>query len=131
MRNALIKSDITPEFLCDVDKQRLPLEEQADWGSYYEQKPQVMAIERSESITEKKMQPALIAALARQCAQQPDVLALVGEKHTFSYGELGRAIEQISALLHTFPAHTLGLALDNSALWAVLDLAGLASHKVI
>ena len=131
LRNALIKSDITPEFLCDVDKQRLPLEEQADWGSYYEQKPQVMAIERSESITEKKMQPALIAALARQCAQQPDVLALVGEKHTFSYGELGRAIEQISALLHTFPAHTLGLALDNSALWAVLDLAGLASHKVI
>lgn len=135
LRNALIKSDITPEFLCDVNPQRLPPEEQADWGSYYQQKPQVMAIERSESITEthggKKLQPALIAALARMCAQQPDALALVGEKHVFSYAELGRAVEQISALLHTFPAQILGLALDNSALWAVLDIAGLASHKVI
>jgi len=46
--NALLKKNITPEILCDADKAHLPLAEQSDWGSYYEQKPQVMAIRRME-----------------------------------------------------------------------------------
>ena len=50
LHNALIKKNITPEILCDADKEHLPLEDQSDWGSYYEQKPQVMAIRRSKTI---------------------------------------------------------------------------------
>ena len=48
VRNALIKLDIIPEILCDADIKHLPLAEQSEWGSYYEQKPQVMAIRRME-----------------------------------------------------------------------------------
>lgn len=48
VRNALIKSDIIPLALCDADIKRLPPEEQFEWGSYYEQKPQVMAVRRME-----------------------------------------------------------------------------------
>lgn len=66
-----------------------------------------------------------------QCRKQPDAPALIGEQHTLNYEDLASAIEEISALLHTLPAITIGLALDNSPLWAVLDLAGLACGKVI
>lgn len=48
VRNALIKSDIIPEILCDADIKRLPPAEQFEWGNYYEQKPQVMAVRRVE-----------------------------------------------------------------------------------
>jgi Thermostable hemolysin len=48
VRNALIKSGIIPEILCDADIKRLPPEEQFNWGSYYEQKPQIMAVKRME-----------------------------------------------------------------------------------
>jgi len=77
------------------------------------------------------LQPSIISALLRQCEKTPDAPALIGEQHLLSYQDLGDAIEQIGALLHTIPARTLGLAVDNSPLWAVLDLAGLASGKVI
>lgn len=77
------------------------------------------------------MQPSLITALMRQCKKQPEALALIGEQHVLSYQGLGDAIEQIGALLRTIPARTLGLAVDNSPLWAVLDLAGLANGKII
>ena len=77
------------------------------------------------------MQPSLITALMRQCEKQPDALALIGEQHILSYQDLGDAIEQIGALLRTIPARTLGLAVDNSPLWVVLDLAGLANNKTI
>lgn len=77
------------------------------------------------------MQTSLITALLQQCENQPDAPALVGKQHTLTYQDLGSAIDQIGALLHTFPARTIGLALDNSPLWAVIDLAGLATGKVI
>lgn len=48
VRNALLKLDIIPEILCDADIKHLPLAEQSEWGSYYEQNPQVMAIRRME-----------------------------------------------------------------------------------
>lgn len=48
LRNAFIKMDMNPVILGDADKSRLPPEEQAEWGSYYEQKPQIMAIQRVE-----------------------------------------------------------------------------------
>lgn len=77
------------------------------------------------------MQSSLISAIKRQCTKQADAHALTGDRHTLSYQELGNAISQLGALLHTFPARTIGLALDNSPLWAVIDLAGLSAGKVI
>ena len=77
------------------------------------------------------MQPSIIDAILRQCERQPDATALIGEQHELSYQDLGNAIEQIGALLHTLPYKTIGLALDNSPLWAVLDLAGLSAGKII
>ena len=46
LRNAFIKLKMNPVILGDADKDRLPPEEQAEWGSYYAQKPQVMAVQR-------------------------------------------------------------------------------------
>ena len=77
------------------------------------------------------MQPSIIDAILRQCERQPDATALIGEQHELSYQDLGSAIEQIGALLHTLPYKTIGLALDNSPLWAVLDLAGMSAGKII
>lgn len=48
VHNALVKLGITPEVLCDADINKLPPEEQTEWGSYYEQNPKVMAIQRIE-----------------------------------------------------------------------------------
>ncbi|HYR06114.1 MAG TPA: thermostable hemolysin [Gallionella sp.] len=48
VRNAFIKMGLNPVMLGDANKGRLPAEEQAEWGSYYEQKPQVMAVQRIE-----------------------------------------------------------------------------------
>lgn len=46
VRNALIKQNIFPKILCDADIKKLPVKEQSEWGDYYEQNPQVMAIRR-------------------------------------------------------------------------------------
>ena len=46
--NSMIKQNIFPRILCAADIGHLPPEERAEWGSYYEQKPQVMAIRRVE-----------------------------------------------------------------------------------
>ena len=48
LRNAFIKMGLNPVLLSDADKSRLAPEDQAEWGSYYAQKPQVMAIRRIE-----------------------------------------------------------------------------------
>lgn len=48
VHNALIKLGINPEVLCDADINKLPPEERSEWGSYYEQNPKVMAIQRIE-----------------------------------------------------------------------------------
>jgi len=48
VRNAFIKMNMNPVMLGDADKSRLPPEEQVEWGSYYAQKPQVMAVQRIE-----------------------------------------------------------------------------------
>jgi long-subunit acyl-CoA synthetase (AMP-forming) len=74
---------------------------------------------------------SLISALRRQCEKTPDACALTGALHTLSYQGLASAIEQVGVQLSVIPFKTLGLALDNSPLWAVLDLAGLSSGKVV
>lgn len=54
VHNALIKQNIFPKILCDADIKKLPPEEQGEWGDYYEQKPQVMAIRRMERRRENR-----------------------------------------------------------------------------
>lgn len=46
--NVFAKMNLNPVILGDPDKSRLSPEELARWGSYYEQKPQIMAIQRFE-----------------------------------------------------------------------------------
>jgi hypothetical protein len=48
VRNAFIKLHTNPVILGDADSNRLPPEDRAEWGSYYAQKPQVMAVQRFE-----------------------------------------------------------------------------------
>ena len=48
VRNAFIKMGLNPVILGEPDKNRLPAEEQTEWGSYYAQKPQIMAVKRIE-----------------------------------------------------------------------------------
>ena len=48
VRNAFAKMGLNPVMLGDADKSRLSPEEQAEWGSYYAQKPQIMAVQRIE-----------------------------------------------------------------------------------
>jgi long-subunit acyl-CoA synthetase (AMP-forming) len=74
---------------------------------------------------------SLITALLRQCEKTPAASALAGAQHTLTYQELAIAIEQVGAQLSAIPFKTVGLALDNSPLWAVLDLAGLSAGKVM
>ncbi|MBI5437240.1 MAG: thermostable hemolysin [Nitrosomonadales bacterium] len=156
VRNAFIKMNLNPVILGDADKNRLPPEEQAEWGSYYAQKPQVMAIRRIEQrsklripeagipepitgtrcktcamILRQKMSPSVIDVLIQRGKEQPDSPALVGNRHALTYRELAAAIEQLGAQLRAAPAKTIGLALDNSPLWAVLDLAGLHAGKPV
>ncbi len=60
VRNAFIKMGLNPVILGNADKSRLSPEEQAEWGSYYEQKPQIMAVQRIE----RRNQPRTIGAKA-------------------------------------------------------------------
>ena len=48
LHNSLIKQNIFPKILCDAEVTHLPPEEQSEWGSYYQQHPQVMAVRRME-----------------------------------------------------------------------------------
>lgn len=46
LHNTLARMGLDPIVLCDADKNRLSPEEQADWGSYYAQRPRIMAVRR-------------------------------------------------------------------------------------
>ncbi len=77
------------------------------------------------------MNLSVIDAINRRSKEQPDSPALLGKQYALSYRELDAAIERFGAQLRAFPAGTIGLALDNSPLWAVLDLAGLRASKPV
>lgn len=62
LRNVFSKLKMEPIILGDADKGRLPPEEQAEWGSYYEQKPQVMAVRRIE----RRSKPRPVEAVSRE-----------------------------------------------------------------
>lgn len=46
--NSIIKRKIFPTILCEANINKLPPEERSEWGSYYQQRPQVMAVRRME-----------------------------------------------------------------------------------
>lgn len=46
LRNSLGKLNVQLEVLCDASLDQVPSAEQPDWGSYYQQQPQVMAVRR-------------------------------------------------------------------------------------
>ncbi|HEX5337096.1 MAG TPA: AMP-binding protein [Gallionella sp.] len=77
------------------------------------------------------MKASIIAAIVRQSETRPDALALAGAHARLSYRALAAAIEHASAQLRGSSAKVIGLALDNSPLWAVLDLAGLNVGKPV
>lgn len=73
----------------------------------------------------------VIDAVVRHAREQPDSLALACDQHTLTYRELAAAIERLGAQLLATPARAIALALDNSPLWATLDLAGLHAGKPV
>ena len=73
----------------------------------------------------------VINALIRYGKEQPDSPALMGNRCALTYRKLAAAIEQLGAQLRTNPARVIALALDNSPLWAVLDLAALHVGKPV
>ena len=77
------------------------------------------------------MSTSVIDAITRWGDEQPDSPALVGSQYALSYRELAAAIEQLGAQLRANPARAIALALDNSPLWAVLDLACLHAGKPV
>jgi len=77
------------------------------------------------------MSTSVIDAITRWGDEQPDSPALVGSQYALSYRELAAAIEQLGAQLRATPARAIALALDNSPLWAVLDLACLQAGKPV
>lgn len=60
-----------------------------------------------------------------------DAVACVGESYSLDYRTLLNEIDVFSARLRAHPASVLGLALDNSPLWVVLDLAAGDANKVL
>ncbi len=77
------------------------------------------------------MNPSVTDAINRWCGERPDSPALIGSRYALTYRELAAAIERHGARLRAAPARTIALALDNSPLWAVLDLAGLHAGKPV
>lgn len=69
VRNAFIKMGMNPIILGDADKSRLSPEEQAEWGSYYEQKPQIMAIRRVELRSNPRISETGMPAESIACLQ--------------------------------------------------------------
>lgn len=77
------------------------------------------------------MSPSIPESIARWSKERPDSPALLGRQQVLTYRDLAAAIERFGAQLRAAPARTIGLALDNSPLWAVLDLACLHAGKPI
>jgi len=73
----------------------------------------------------------IVDAINRWSEEQPGTPALSGKQQALTYRELAAAIEQFGAQLRVSTARAIGLALDNSPLWAVLDLAGLHAGKPV
>ncbi|MFZ2302137.1 MAG: AMP-binding protein [Gallionella sp.] len=77
------------------------------------------------------MSTSVVDALVQRSKEYPDSPALVGNQYALTYRELAAAIEQFSVQLRTSSTRVIGLALDNSPLWATLDLAALQAGRQV
>jgi long-chain acyl-CoA synthetase len=69
----------------------------------------------------------LLSRLTQLAQQVPQRTALQDARSTLSYAELCAAVETTAAALRTSGIRTLGLLMDNSPAWVVMDLAAIAA----
>ena len=67
----------------------------------------------------------LFSRLETQCRQQPQLPALCDTRTTLSYAELLAAVETTASSLRSAGIQRLGLLMDNSPAWVIMDLAAL------
>lgn len=72
----------------------------------------------------------LLAAIARQAQKNPKKTALQSETTQISYAALMVEMQQVSDQLFKQPVSVLGLYLDNSPAWAILDLVAVKNDIV-
>jgi len=66
---------------------------------------------------------SILNSLHRQADERPDVIAIQGSNHSLSWLELKQAVESAAGELRQ--CRTLGLYMDNSPAWAIVDLAAI------
>lgn len=71
---------------------------------------------------------SIFGAVQQLALKQPDRTALVGKSQKLSYAELVQAIQNTGEQLRVLNIRMMALALDNSPVWAVLDLAAMESN---
>ncbi|MDD5180052.1 MAG: AMP-binding protein [Gallionellaceae bacterium] len=71
----------------------------------------------------------VLSAISEYAASCPDAIALSDGEVGLTYSKVEKLIFDTSGKLKETGARTLGLALDNSPLWAVLDLASISSGQ--
>lgn len=68
----------------------------------------------------------LFERLSRHARQQPDAPAIIGAGLSLNYSELESNLNRLKAQLQDLHVTTLALDMDNSAAWALIDLAAMA-----
>lgn len=73
----------------------------------------------------------MLSAISGHAASRPTAVALSDGEFGLTYAELEKLLSELVERLKDTGAKTLGLALDNSPLWAALDLASLSSGQML
>lgn len=73
----------------------------------------------------------MLSAISEHAASRPTAVALSDGEFGLTYSELEKLVPELAERLKNTGAKTLGLALDNSPLWAALDLALLSSGQIL
>lgn len=73
----------------------------------------------------------VLSAISEHASRRPSAVALSDGEFGLTYSELEKLVPELAERLKNTDAKTLGLALDNSPLWAVLDLASISSGQML
>ncbi|MFC1747455.1 AMP-binding protein [Pseudomonadota bacterium] len=73
----------------------------------------------------------VLDAIASHAKQTPDIIALEGDKVSLSYKALQDTIDDLSRQFKDHHYQCLGLMMDNSPAWAVIDLAAIAADVTL
>jgi len=76
-------------------------------------------------------QNTLLAAISKQAALNPQKQAIEGLHYSLVYAELAEQVKQTIALLNRLNHSVIGLFLENSPAWIVIDLAAQAVKKTV